>query len=261
MASSELSLNDSILVTILAATDAVFLPDRDPLLRPRHAVIYERRRDFAHSGVPWTSEMVLPGMDDAGRKRVQRALEELALDGQVVTFQPKGAKTLGVRLSDVGEERARALAGLPATGAALALLGQLSDLERTDAAGAFQGHVWLPETALAGVRWGDNERRHALVELEEKLLPGLVRGWIESNCTVHGHCWYRLTDAGRKRIGKTAAASTCPPAKSEEARRDYYQRVRMEFQALAAAKPECEREIGDVPMPVCPTRPNREPTQ
>lgn len=65
---SEISLPDQILLAVLAATDAVFLPDRDPLAHPRHAVIYERRRAFLHRGVPWASERVLPGLDDAARK-------------------------------------------------------------------------------------------------------------------------------------------------------------------------------------------------
>jgi hypothetical protein len=53
---SEISLPDQILLAVLAATDAVFLPDRDPLAHPRHAVIHERRQAFVHGGVPWASE-------------------------------------------------------------------------------------------------------------------------------------------------------------------------------------------------------------
>lgn len=250
---SEISLSDQILLAILAATDAVFIPDRDPLARPRHAVIYERRKAFAQSGVPWASEKVLPGLDEAARKQVQRMLDELALEGQVLTFQPKAAKTLGVHLSDTGDERARALAGLPALGDALRVLGQLAELERTDATSAYLGRTWLPETALAGVRWGDNARRQAFVQVEEQLLPALVRGWVESNCSVQGHCWYSLTEAGRRQISRHDTPAMLPPA-NDQARREYYFRVQSELHALAAARPDCEREIGEIPMPVCPVR-------
>ena len=67
----EFDLEDSTLIAILAATDAVFIPDRDPMAGRRHTVIRERRQTAA---VPWPSEKVLPGLDDAGRKQVQLGL-------------------------------------------------------------------------------------------------------------------------------------------------------------------------------------------
>ena len=251
MTLSEFSLSDQILVSILAATDAIFIPDRDPMMWPRHAVIYERRRNFTNAGVPWASERVLPGLDEAGRKQIQRLLDELALSGMVLTFQPKGAKTLGVRLSETGDAQARALVGLPALSDALAALAQLAELERNGATCANLGRTWVPETALAGVAWGDNERRHRLVETEEKLLPAVVRDWAVSNCSVRGHCWYAITDAGRDQLGKPIEAGPLPCA-NDDLRREYYHRVKAEFLALAAAEPKCEREIGEIPMPVSP---------
>jgi hypothetical protein len=251
---SENSLPNQILLAVLAATDAVFLPDRDPLAHPRQAVIYERRRAFVHGGVPWASERVLPGLDDAARKQVQRSLDELALVGLVLTYQPKGAKTLGVRLSDSGDARARALVGLPTLHDALGILAQLAELERHDATCG----TWLPETALAGVRWGDHANRHRFVEVEDRLLPALVRGWAESNCSVRGHCWYATTHAGRERLSQAVVPTTESPPSTDLARREYCHRVRQELLALAAAKPECEREIGEIPMPVSPNSPRQE---
>ena len=72
-----MELADQILLAVLAATDAVFIPDRDPLAR-KHRVIAERRAQFPGYGVPWASEKILPGLDDLGRKQVQRALDRLA---------------------------------------------------------------------------------------------------------------------------------------------------------------------------------------
>jgi len=103
-----LDLDDLALLAILAATDAVFIPDRNP--SARRAVKYERR---SAPGVPWASEKALPGLDEAARKQVPRALDELSARDLVATFRPRAAKTLFVRLTDVGDERARAMAGLP----------------------------------------------------------------------------------------------------------------------------------------------------
>jgi hypothetical protein len=121
-----------------------------------------------------------------------------------------------------------------------------------DMACQFLGRVWIPETALAGVRWGDNERRHKLVEVEELLLPALVSGFAVSNCTVRGHCWYTITPAGLAAIKSPPPLARDFPEPSIEARSDYYSRIHLEIRALAAAKPENEREIGEIPMPVCP---------
>ena len=250
---SDLSLSDQIMLSILAATDAVFIPDRDPKARPRHVVIYEHRWAFVKAGIPWSSEKVQPGLDETGRKQVQRALDDLVRQDRVVSFQPHAAKTLGVRLTEEGDHYARALAGLPGVADAVPMMERLLELERGPDACGFLGRLWIPETVLAGVRWGDNERRHAFVEAEEKLLPALVRGWGESNCSGHGHCWYCVWPAGRKDLQKSLPTIELP-APTEQARGKYYYRVRQELEGLAMASPQCDREIGEIPMPVCPIR-------
>jgi len=243
----EFDLEDSALIAILAATDAVFIPDRDPLASPRHTVIWERRRTAA---VPWASEKVLPGLDDAGRKQVQRGLDELVARGWVATVEPNASKTLAVRLTDAGDRRARALAGLPQVEASLPIIEQIRTLMAGDEVCDHVRRVWVPETALAGVRWGDNEHRHAFVEVEEKLLPALTRRWVESNCSVQGHCWYTL---GPVAPSSPPAAADLPQA-SDWARGEYYHRMEMEIEALARSRPECERESGEIPMPVAGMR-------
>ena len=243
---------DEILFAVLAATDAVFIPDRDPTAHRRHVVIYERRRDFPHFGIPWASEKVLPGLDDAGRKQVQRSLEHLAAIGLVETIQPKAVKTLGVRLTDAGEVQVRALAGLPTLADAIPVVRRIHDLLSADVACQFLGRVWIPETALAGVRWGDNDQGHKFVEVEELLLPALIRNYAVSNCTVRGHCWYTITPPGLDAIKSPPPLPGDLPQAAIDARREYYSRLHLEIRALAAAKPDNEREIGEIPMPVCP---------
>ena len=247
-----LSLRDQTLVTVLAATDAVFIPDRDPTTRPRHQVICERRWSFPKRGIPWASEKVVPGADDSLRKRIQRALEDLIGEGLVEAFQPKLTKTLGVRLTEQGDARARALAGLPQLADSIPLLQDVWQRTQGDDGAAFLGRVWIQETLLAGVRWGDHERRKAFVDVEEKLLPAMVRGYVESNCSVEGHCWYAIWPDGVKFLSQPPAPPAKLPSRNKEARSEYYWLVRHEMLALATAKPVNDREIGEIAMPVCP---------
>lgn len=247
-----LQLEDQLMVALLAATDAIFIPDRDPMSIDRHRVICERRQRYPTAGVPWGSEKVEPGLDDAGRKQVQRVLEDLVARGLADKFRPRGAKTLGAKLTDAGEARARALVGLPQFADSLSLLADIATYQTGDNVSDFMGHTWVPETLLAGVEWGDNERRHAFVAVEDKLLPALNRGLAAANCTVRGHCWYTLLPAGEKFL-KRKPGNEVPavlPAQDDGARHDYFYRLRLEFEALATATPQNDREIGDIPMPV-----------
>jgi hypothetical protein len=243
---ANLNLEDLALLAILAATDAVFIPDRDPHA-PAHRAICERR---AAAGVPWASERVLPGLDETARKQVQRALNELAVRNLVVTIQPHATKTLAVRLTDAGDARARALVGIPQVAESLPVVERI----RTLMAGAevcdHLGRVWVPETALAGVRWGDNERRHAFVDIEDLLLPALTRRWVDANCSGLGHCWYTL---GSVPVAPPAAVANLP-ARCDAARQAYYAGIYAERAVLATTKPEQMREIGEVPMPVAGMR-------
>lgn len=244
-----MDLIDNVLISILAATDAIFIPDRDPRHPVRHVALYERRRDFPMRGVSWGSDRVLPGLGAAGRKQVQRVVEHAIGKGLVHAFKPR-TKTLGVRLTDEGDTRARALAGLPAFADALAMLDQI----RAFVVAIGGGRRWIPETWLAGVEWGDNSRRRAFVAVEEYLLPALQRGLVISNGSIRGHIWYDLTDAGlalakRRAAGKAITpASVMPPAPDNEARCEYYERVRDELAALCSAQLENEREIGEIPL-------------
>jgi hypothetical protein len=243
-----MDLIDNVLISILAATDAIFIPDRDPCHPVKHVALYERRRDFPMRGVPWGSDRVLPGLGAAGRKQVQRVVEQAIGKGLVHAFKPR-AKTLGVRLTDEGDARARAIAGLPGYADALAMLDQIRAL--VTALGG--GRRWIPETWLAGLDWGDDSRRRAFVAVEEYLLPALHRGLVVSNGSIRGHTWYDLTPAGlaltKRRASKPAPAPADKFPESEiEARGEYYERVHQELASLCSAQVENEREIGEIPL-------------
>ncbi len=75
---SEVSSPEPILLAVPTATDMALPPARDPLAYPRHAMTHERRRALVHGGVPWASERVLPGLDDAAPKQVHQAWDGLA---------------------------------------------------------------------------------------------------------------------------------------------------------------------------------------
>lgn len=244
-----LTLADRILLYLLAATDAIFIPDRDPLKRNRHAVIWERRKAFEQRGIPWASRLVESGTTENGRKQAQRAMEQLIQSRMVQVYRPNNSKTLGIRLTNVGDQYTRALAGLPTLVSSLPLIPQLRGFSEGEAACCFLGQTWVPETLLAGVEWGDNEQRYKYVDIEEQLLPALVRGWVVSNCTIRGHCWYSLVNAA-----PPTAVPVNSPAKCVHARDEYYRQIHEEISALYVAKPDNEREIGQIPMPVCPER-------
>jgi len=246
-----MQLTQHIAVTLLAATDALFIPDRDPSARPRHQALGERRRAFPDAGIPWASERVAPGLDEAGRKEVQRALEDLVGQGVVETFRPNGAKTLGARLTDKGDASTRALCGVPTLTTTIPTLEALECAGAGPDAVAFMGQTWVPETALAGVAWGDHERQSQLVMLEHRLLPGLAGGFVRSNCSVRGHCWYSLDPDWRKRLPSESPAL---PEKNDLAHREYLERLKEALRALWSCPPEHEREIGEIPMPVSSPR-------
>jgi hypothetical protein len=237
-----MELENLALIAILAATDAVYIPSREPMSHA-HRVKCERRRANC---IPWTSDMVMTSRDDAARKHAQRALDELVQRGFVETFQPNNSKTLAVRLTDVGDEYARALVGLPQVETSLSVIEELRKHQAGPIVCDHDGRVWVPETVLTGVRWGDSAKRKAFVHMEEKLLPGLVRGWVESNCSIQGHCYYTL---GKVEPGSPPELEN-PPIQSDDAKGEYYIRIHEEIEVLSWAKLECEREIGHIPMPV-----------
>lgn len=252
---SVLEYSDRILLGLLAATDAVFIPDRDPLSRKRHTVLWERRKYFRQRGLPWSSEFVDGATDEAIRKRVQREIDRLKSARFVHAYRPQGSKTVGLRLTEAGDQYTRALAGLPTLVSSLALLPRLRELAQSDSARPWLGRTWVPETVLTGVEWGDNERRHVYVELEEQLLPAMVRGWVISNCSLRGHGWYSLVNSS-----PPTSIPAKAPDQSVAARDGYYRQIHDEISALYVAKPENDREIGQIPMPVCPERLLPEPT-
>ena len=143
---------DEILISLLAATDAAWLPCREShgiKLNPAVTNAYEARKRFHEAGVPWSSG----GTSDAERKEIQRALDDLKESGDVIAAKPNGTKTLFARLADDVYNRTRRKCGLTSAVTAFAMLKL--DSVHSVRPSTFYQHVWIPETTFSGERgWG-----------------------------------------------------------------------------------------------------------
>ena len=252
---------DEILLTIMAKTDAIFWPIRRNHL-PGRVLFYERRRAFLVSGCPWASGVV----SEAGRKAAQRELDALRDEGLIRTHNPRGSRTLGVRLTDSADDAMRRKIGLATFADALPYLDELyrrrNDPDGFDGIGTGTGGnpPWASEQALTSVRWGDNERRGAYVRLTRDLYPLLWRGLVVSNSSMLGHVWYGLTATGRKlarqrdESGQARGEYPPPPpaAGDKDALGFYFARQNEEIDKIETGKPKNSRELGDLPLPVHP---------
>src|SRR5687767_11957561 len=101
---------DKLLIRVLAATDVLWMPNRGHL-----QIVSERRRLFAHAGIPWSGQYMGVGDDAASaealRMSVSRHLAAIAADKFLACSNPTGMRTTAVRLTDMGDDYTRALIG------------------------------------------------------------------------------------------------------------------------------------------------------
>jgi hypothetical protein len=164
----------TLLIRVLAATDAVWLPiRRSEWEHSRPAAIHFARASCrSNRGVI----VAAPGAD-AVRKSAERWTDAMIQAGYLKARRRARGRYL--RLTDEAEDRVRQLCGLP---------GLWLSFE------AARRHVrpdWTPETALNNGRgWGDGHSQElAFVEL--LMLPSLIRGVVVSASTVRGHVFYK----------------------------------------------------------------------
>ena len=249
-------LNDQVLVSVLAATDALWLPNRHPGNRERDATVNLRRRDFPKYGVPWNSSKIIPGANEAARKEIQREVETQATYGLLVQAR-RAERTQALRLTERGAAYARFIVGLPLTDA-LPILDRLWDMRDDPRGTDFLNRPWAPETALTGSSWGSPGADEAFAECETMLLPALAEGLVISNCSLQGHGWYSLTPLGAKlakeRIeeGERGGPRTMPDGARKEAAEFYLERIEAELALLGVPPLESGGELGLIPMPLHP---------
>src|SRR5688572_17803302 len=116
---------DALLIATLARTDAAFAPVRD-FDGPLPVAAYLARKAFPTRGV------ALPRpADELAAKRLQRLRESMAAAG-LLKIHPAKTRAIGVSLSDAGEARARAIAGLPSIADSFELLRWMREWVRDE---------------------------------------------------------------------------------------------------------------------------------
>ena len=178
--------DDKLLVEVLGAQDATWAPLRKLDWDSPHAAanLYAGRRDYA-SGIPWASGEP----QEAERKAAQRSLETLAAAGMVKVF-PRAGRTIGVVLTDAGEERGRALTDLPSVVESWLAVGALAAFGRPG--------DWIAETVLiANDRMADyttlgRRAGRLLASNEAAFYPSLSRNFVVANSDQDGRVLLRL---------------------------------------------------------------------
>jgi len=236
----------SLLVSILAKVDAIFSPRRDWSSRQLGPVLYELRATYlSGQGIPWTSG----GTDTTARRKHQMILAELEAAGWLKVIRMK-ARATGVALTDEGDAMARDLASVAGWDAGWCSLQEVArriDQEGFDA----DGKRWMPETALAGVKYSDKGAGKEFGLVEELAAPALVRGWLESNSDMKGHAAYAITPAGQDALENPPEAPECDGVEAcPELAHFFEQRLRAERTALMGMTPRVQMEIGEIPLPV-----------
>lgn len=235
-----------ILVKLLAATDATWVPIRR-FLPHRASSTWQARQRFLSAGVPHAHA----GSDDAGHKTSERQLKSLASDGLVVVRGQ--TRALSAKLTDEGEALARSTVGIHSLWDAWNAVGRVAELTRPPQpnrprrARPLLTDTWISEERLTGEKWGSDGSERAFLILESRLLPGLIRGWVESNADIHGRVYYKLTAAGRQALSRKAPADPDDDVDAEAATL-YHSRMKEVLHHLGTDTGG--RDIGYLPLPV-----------
>lgn len=234
-----MSPTDLTLLRILGDTDATWIPVRS-FAAPRPANTFLAQRDFGRVGLRFSHGEA----SEAGRKEAQRELEHLARLRLVRVSRMRRTRAHAVLLTDLAEDRARRLVGLPV----------LADAWR-GVKGAFAEvppGAWLSERSrlTRGHPVGSREESTEARELEDLLLPALVRRFVEANADCRGLVYYRLTTAGEAWLQGECPAAADQVAVDENAREIYFERVAERLAHLGSAAPSEPRENGFLPLPV-----------
>jgi hypothetical protein len=161
-----------LLVRVLAAQDAIFLPIRKSEWKAANAISHARQQYRICDGAA-----VVVGGSDRERKAGQRLGDQAVALGLVVT-RHRG-RTRYMRLTDKAEDRLRQQCGLPGLWLSFETLRRLPPKQ------------WIREIDLNdGKGWGEQDAA-GLRFVEWLMLPALLRGWADSGSTTRGHVYYR----------------------------------------------------------------------
>lgn len=242
-----------LLIRLLAQTDALFIPLRDPS-DPCWSHVWERRGTFHKSGIAWRA-----GGTETARKSAERQLQELAKAKLVRIFRA-GGRAVSVKLTPRGDAVGRDLAHLRPIDMAVELVQEMHSLRDDPESSADTGdschdndHPWLPETAFTypdrGVGWGDGNTL-ALIDVNHRMALPMVLGWVESLCSTTRHVRYRLLPAGLAVAEGKATPHSLPedlPGRQEWAETQYdddRDAARKDLWSLS----EYSNDIGRIPL-------------
>ena len=198
---AELTVDESLLVDVLALTDGLWTPLRfhDEFRKGASGSIVTRRRRFAREGV-----QLAGGKTGAERVQVGRTVGRLVRAGLLRRHKTR-TKSLAVSLTCDGDEIARSLCGLSTVAEALCVMTQMHMIGQTDFAIVEGGHPATERQPLIReifliaepqYKNDDEEFSLALSSLHVSLAPALWRGWVSSHYDHGGRVCYRLEDAG-----------------------------------------------------------------
>lgn len=188
-----MTYEQSILTTVVALTDSVWAPYRwqNSASGKTASAISERRGEFIDRGVPY-----IAGGSAAHRKACERQLQDVADAGLLIILI--AGKRVGVRLTDRGDDVARALTAGYSARESYPLLAQVARAAKAigDSNAGFQ---WEGECIHPPV---NNLERPTVAEARRvcafatRALPLLARQWLESSSDSTGVVGYLVTEVG-----------------------------------------------------------------
>jgi len=239
-----LELEDQILLSVLAHTDALFCQ------RPKQArLLWQLLREFFAEGLPWTSAAV--AATDIERKAVSREVAALEKAGKLERSTGRTAsRTTRLRLTAQGDALGRYMIDDMTAGDLWPLF------ERVKKITAASPGKWLLADDLAlmidpneGGRSTDKAKRaDALCKAWQYALPFLVAGWLKINYTPGGCACYWVTEAGRLASCPVEQLPEAPFTEVGQARRFYGRQFKRAMVALEGASLPDEREIAPIPV-------------
>lgn len=235
-------MNDhaDILLAILGELDATFWPVRK-WSGCRHANAWQAQRDYMSRGVAFRPT----DKSEAGRKAAQRGLEQLASDG-MVTVTKGDKKQPFVRLSDDAEMRMRKLVGMATIEESYIACLDLAKHAKPDP--LLMTEKWVCERTMLGTPVGVVKIRELNV-VTSRLLPAMVRGFVEVGSDTMGRAYFALTPAGWVWIKVEGLGfAEVPGERDDEARAIYMDAFDSAFERMDAAK-VVESELGFIPLP------------
>ncbi|MDX1961598.1 MAG: hypothetical protein SFX18_00505 [Pirellulales bacterium] len=230
---------ESVLVSILAISDAIFYPCREPL--ENGPLIYGARKTFVKKGIPWSSTLI-GARNNAQQVEIHRLVGSLIHEGLIKCHGRENKK-----LTDQGDSYARRLVGIPTIAESIGLLELLAEYSKSAKGYEHFNARWQPETWLAFQEFDTPGFSEQARGIEMRLLPALNRNWVDSNCSTLGHCWYRLKEC---RPDMWALSSKQADFAKEVQINPAMQKLYRELRTFLPKAEKILMDIGLIPIPI-----------